>query len=91
MGVANLFEAATVLDPKAEGRARIGTTLQLPAVKPWESSIPWAVVDRILPTWTGVWGPEQDTVLAEWVAFYDKIVALGLPESIKQPPLVNVS
>ncbi|BEI82615.1 hypothetical protein CcaverHIS002_0304830 [Cutaneotrichosporon cavernicola] len=89
LGVQNLLEAAKLLDPKTEGRARIGTMLQLPAVKPWESSVVWAVVDRILPTWTGSWGSEQEAILAEWVAFYDKIVALGLPESIKQPPLVN--
>lgn len=91
IAVANLFDAATLLDPRMEGRARIGTTLQNPSVKPWESSLVWAVVDRILPSWTGSWGPEHDAILAEWTAFYDKIVALGLPESIKQPPLVNVS
>lgn len=91
IGVANLFEAASLLDPKMEGRARIGTTLQHPSVKPWEAALVWAVVDRILPSWKGTWGAEHDAILDEWRAFYDKIVALGLPEAIKQPPLVNVS
>lgn len=78
-----------MLNPEMEGRSRIGMTLKHVSVKPWDQSIVWAVVDPILPTWNGKWTEAHTTELAKWLAWHDKIVALGLPESIEEPPLID--
>jgi tRNA nucleotidyltransferase (CCA-adding enzyme) len=91
LAVSNLFEATPLLDPTLTGRARIGVTLQHPSVRPWEQSLVWAIVERVLPTWAGEWTPEHETIFTQFMAFKDHIVELGLPEAIKQPPLLDVS
>lgn len=69
------------------GRSRIGMTLK--AVKPWEQSIVWAVVQHILPTWQGEWAAAHDAELAKWLKFQETVVTLGLPKSIEEPPIID--
>lgn len=91
LGVSHLYEATALLDPKLDGRSRIGVVLQHPAVRPWEQSLVWAITERILPTWTGQWTPEHQNIFDEFMRFKQHIVELGLPEAINQPPLLDVS
>lgn len=85
----HLFEAAALLDTQMEGRARIGMTLKHASVKPWDQSIVWAVVDRILPTWNGEWSSADEAELQKWLSWQAKIEALGLPAAIEEPPIID--
>jgi tRNA nucleotidyltransferase (CCA-adding enzyme) len=91
LSVSNLFDAVPMLDPTLQGRATIGVVLQHPTVRPWEQSLVWAIVERILPSWAGEWSADHEAIFAEFMRFKDHIVELGLPEAIKQPPLLDVS
>ena len=89
--VANVFIAAELLDPNATRRSSIGTTLQLPAVRPWERSVVWATVMDILSTWTGDWDDKAEQIMVKYRLFVERLVEMDLPKAIVQPPLLNVS
>jgi hypothetical protein len=91
MAVTNLFASASLLNPLVTGRSDIGTVLQHPCVRPWQTSILWAMVEDILPSWIGKWDPSAETVVKRYQAYMDKIGSLGLEKAIDDAPLVDVS
>ncbi|WWD15947.1 hypothetical protein CI109_100371 [Kwoniella shandongensis] len=69
----------------------ISEGLKHPSVRPWERSLTWAVVMDILPFWNGEWSDQAEAVVNRYQAFKDRAIALGLPQAIDQPLLLNVS
>nr|XP_031862773.1 uncharacterized protein CI109_001785 [Kwoniella shandongensis]KAA5529845.1 hypothetical protein CI109_001785 [Kwoniella shandongensis] len=67
----------------------ISEGLKHPSVRPWERSLTWAVVMDILPFWNGEWSDQAEAVVNRYQAFKDRAIALGLPQAIDQPLLLN--
>lgn len=89
--VTNLHSAPALLRTDLQKRSDIGVAMQNSAVRPWERSIVWCIVDEILPHWQGTWDARADETLAKWQDLKGRIEQLGLPKDHDLPPLLDVS
>ena len=89
--VVNLFDAAKIIDFKADTRSQLGVMMQAESVRPWERSVTFATVLRILSTWSGVWDRAAEEHFRRLQALTARIQALGLPAVIDKAPPLNVS
>ncbi|WRT67168.1 uncharacterized protein IL334_004134 [Kwoniella shivajii] len=67
----------------------ISEGLKNPNVRPWRRSLTWATVMAMLPQWNGEWDQNAEDTALKFERFRGKIEALGLPEDIDKPLLLN--
>lgn len=85
--VNDVFRTSVNFDPDLRVRSAIGIAMQ--KCLSWERSLTWSAVRTIISMWRGQWSPDCETVLIAFKELRHRILQEGLPQAVKQAPLIN--